>query len=261
MDFRNATDLFADKDFDGDPIRVKTVSEDTDLGHIIDEEELEPEPIIDEITGDEINVNTPFVRTVEDPEVEYKRREKIYVNGVDVTVLVSRELYFDQHGKPITISLKDHTREIIKQNYASLDDFLNKWNHTDRKEAIIAELQDQGVMVEALYDAVNKEVDLFDLICHVAYDQPPLSRKERANNVKKRDYFSKYGDQAKKVLEALLDKYADEGIANIESMEVLRVNPLDEFGSAYEIVNGIFGGKRQYQDAIKELEKELYKTA
>ena len=116
-------------------------------------------------------------------------------------------------------------------------------------------------MVEALYEAVNKEVDLFDLICHVAYEQPPLTRKERANNVKKRNYFTKYGGQAKQVLEALLDKYADEGIANIESMEVLRVNPFDGFGSAYEIVNGIFGGKIKYQEALKELEQELYKRA
>jgi type I restriction enzyme R subunit len=126
------------------------------------------------------------------------KREKVYVNGVDVSVLVSREMYFDQHGKPITTSLKDHTKEIIKENFASLDDFLNKWNTTDRKEAIIAELQEQGVMVEALYDAVNKEVDLFDLICHVAFDQPPLTRKERANNVKKRNYFTKYGEKPKK---------------------------------------------------------------
>ena len=262
LDFRNATDLFADKDFDGDPIRVKPVSEDTDLEHIIDEEEQETTEIIDDLTGEIIDIVPPKVRDlVSEPPLEYQKREKVYVNGVDVSVLISRELYFDQHGKPITISLKDHTRNIIKQNYASLDDFLTKWNTTERKEAIIAELQDQGIMVEALYDAVNKEVDLFDLICHVAYDQPPLTRKERANNVKKRNYFAKYGDQAKKVLEALTDKYADEGITNIESIEVLRVNPIDEFGSPYEIVNGIFGGKGQYQEAIKELEQELYKIA
>lgn len=262
LDFRNATDLFADKDFDGDPIRVKPVSQDTDLGNIIDEEEQDITPIIDEISGDEIEIERPEVRNlVSEPDAEYKKREKVYVNGVDVSILISREMYFDQHGKPITVSLKDHTKEIIKQNYASLNDFLTQWNSTDRKEAIIAELQDQGVMVEALYEAVNKEVDLFDLICHVAYDQPPLTRKERANNVKKRNYFTKYGDQAKQVLEALLDKYADEGIANIESMEVLRVNPFDGFGSAYEIVNGIFGGKSKYQEALKELEKELYQRA
>ncbi len=262
LDFRNATDLFADKDFDGDPIRIKPVSQDTDLGNIIDEEEQDETPIIDGLTGDEIQIEKPEIRDLaSEPFVEYKKREKIYVNGVDVSVLISREMYFDQHGKPITVSLQAHTKEIIKQQFASINDFLNKWNSTDRKEAIIAELQEQGVMVEALYDAVNKEVDLFDLICHVAYDQPPLTRKERANNVKKRNYFTKYGDQAKKVLEALLDKYADEGITNMESMEVLRVNPFDEFGSAYEIVNGIFGGKGNYQEAVKDLEKELYQTA
>lgn len=103
-------------------------------------------------------------------------------------------------------------------------------------------------------------VDLFDLICHVAYDQPPLTRKERANNVKKRNYFTKYGDQAKKVLEALLDKYADEGITNIESIEVLRVNPFDKFGSPLEIINE-FGSKEKYLQAVKELENELYKLA
>lgn len=261
LDFRNATDLFADKDFDGDPIRIKVVTEETDLGHIVDDEEKDTSPIIDEISGDEIVVEPPVIRNLlKEPKAEYQKKEKIYVNGVDVSVLVSREMYFDQHGKPITVSLKDHTKEIITNSYASLDDFLKKWNSTNRKEAIIAELQEQGILVEALYDAVNKQVDLFDLICHVAYDQPPLTRKERANNVKKRNYFTKYGDQAKKVLEALLDKYADEGITNIESMEVLRVNPFDEFGSAYEIVDGIFGGKKKYQDAIKELENELYKA-
>ncbi len=268
LDFRNATDLFADKDFDGDPIRVKPVSQDDDLSLVVIEEEENTVTVLDEATGEEIVFEKAKIRypdgstlggnwVARDPEA---KREKVYVNGVDVSVLVSREMYFDQHGKPITTSLKDHTKEIIKENFASLDDFLNKWNTTDRKEAIIAELQEQGVMVEALYDAVNKEVDLFDLICHVAFDQPPLTRHERANNVKKRNYFTKYGDQAKKVLEALLDKYADEGITNIESIEVLRVNPFDEFGSPLEIINE-FGSKEKYLQAVKELEIELYKTA
>ena len=260
LDFRNATDLFADKDFDGDPIIIKTPKEDEPI--IIDGDDWLP--VIDDITGEEIIfepdpyppiIKTPFI--VGEPTFG---KQKVYVNGVDVSVLVSREMYFDQHGKPITTSLKDHTKEIIKENFASLDDFLNKWNTTDRKEAIIAELQEQGVMVEALYDAVNKEVDLFDLICHVAFDQPPLTRQERANNVKKRNYFTKYGEQAKKVLEALLDKYADEGITNIESIEVLRVNPFDEFGSPTEIIRE-FGSKKNYLQAVKELEIELYKIA
>lgn len=180
---------------------------------------------------------------------------------MNVSVLISRELHFDQCGRPITTSLKDHTKEVIKGQFASLDDFLNKWNATERKEAIIAELEEQGVLVEALYSAVDKQVDLFDLICHVAFDQPPLTRKDRANNVKKRNYFTKYGDQSRKVLEALLDKYADEGIENMESMEVLQVKPLSDFGSTIEIVNGIFGSRQKYLEAVKELETELYKVA
>lgn len=268
LDFRNATDLFADKDFDGDPIRVKPVTQDDDLSLVVIEEEENTLTVLDETTGAEIVFEKATIRYPEgsnlggtwvakDPLV---KREKVYVNGVDVSVLVSREIYFDQHGKPITKSLKDHTKEIIKENFVSLNDFLNKWNTTERKEAIIAELQEQGVMVEALYDAVNKELDLFDLICHVAFDQPPLTRKERAENVKKRNYFIKYGEQARKVLEALLDKYADEGINNIESMEVLKVKPLNEYGSPLEIIKE-FGSKEQYLNAIKELENELYKIA
>lgn len=262
LDFRNATDLFADRDFDGDPIRIKPVTEETDLGGIVDEEENDTTPIIDEESGEEILTEVPEIRTPppSGTETPPSPRQKIYVNGVDVSILVSRELYFDQHGRPITVSLKDHTKEIIKGQFASLDDFLIRWNNTDRKEAIIKELQEQGVLVEALMEAVEKQVDLFDLICHIAYDQPPLTRKERANNVKKRNYFTKYGEQSRKVLEALLDKYADEGIENIESMEVLKVKPLNEFGSPIEIISE-FGSKEEYLKAIRELENELYKTA
>lgn len=262
LDFRNATDLFADKDFDGDPIRVKKTPEDTDLSGIVDEEENEDTTVIDEITGETIDVKkdkkpyppagTP-TRKVSEP------RQKVYVNGVDVSVLISREMYFDSNGKPITTSLKDHTKEIIQGKYASLEDFLSTWNQAEKKEAIIKELEEQGVLVEALRNAVNREVDLFDLICHVAFEQPPLTRKERANNVKKRNYFTKYGPAARKVLETLLDKYADEGVTNIESMEVLKVKPFTDYGSALEIISN-FGGKKQYLEAIKELEKELYKT-
>lgn len=262
LDFRNATDLFADPEFDGEPIRIKPVSEDSDLSIIIDEEEQDISPIIDNISGEDIFIERPIVRYPEGGETGTvnESRLKVYVNGVDVSILISRELYFDQHGKPITTSLKDHTKEIIKGQYASLNDFINKWNSTDQKTVIIEELQQQGVLVEALYNAVNKEVDLFDLICHVAYDKPPMTRKERANNVVKRNYFTKYGDQARKVLENLLEKYADEGITDIESMEVLKVYPFTEFGSPMEIVK-TFGSKKEYLKAIHDLEQELYKSA
>ncbi|WDZ51912.1 DEAD/DEAH box helicase family protein [Acinetobacter vivianii] len=262
LDFRNATDLFADKDFDGEPIRVKPISENDDLTHIIDEEEESLDTITDDLTGDEVVFETPEIRKPQPPidEPPKEPRQKIYVNGVDVSVLVSRELYFDRNGKPITASLKDHTKEIITGHFASLDNFLNVWNNADRKQAIIAELLDQGVLVDALYQAVDKQVDLFDLICHVAYDQPPLTRQERADKVKKRDYFTKYGEQARKVLEALLDKYADEGISNIEDIKVLSVQPLTEFGSPVQIIKE-FGSKDKYLQAVRELENELYRTA
>jgi len=174
---------------------------------------------------------------------------------------VSRDLAFDKNGKPITQKLTDYTKEIITDQYATLGEFLNKWQESDKKEALIRELAEQGVPVNELTDAVEKKLDLFDLICHVAYDQPPLTRRERANNVKKRNYFTKYGDQAREVLEALLEKYADEGIENIESLDVLNVIPFTKFGSRIEIVKGIFGGKDEYETAVKELEKELYRVA
>jgi type I restriction enzyme R subunit len=274
LDFRNVTDLFADSDFDGDPIRVKPITQWDALSNIISEEETAamphvraeqlPEEVLDQfakmIQGIAEGTGGYELKGVVIGKKESESREKIYVNGIDVSVLVTREMYFDHHGKPITTSLKDHTKEIIKKQFASLDDFLLKWNNTDRKEAIVAELMEQGVLVDALYEAVDKKLDLFDLICHVAYDQPPLTRKERANNVKKRNYFTKYQEQARKVLEALLEKYADEGITNIESMEILRVNPFDEMGSPLEIINE-FGGKEKYLSAIKDLENELYKIA
>ena len=264
LDFRNATDLFADKAFDGDPIRVKEAKQDDDLGTVTDEEQADPPPV-DPETGEEVTVEKTKVRYPPGDDDRNKvrdreRREKIYVNGVDVSVLITRDMYFDRQGKPITVSLKDHTKEIIQKSFASLDDFLTRWNATDRKEAIIKELQEQGILVEALGDAVDKQLDLFDLICHVAYDQPPLTRRERANNVKKRDYFTKYGEQSRRVLEALLDKYADEGIENMESLDVLRVRPLNELGSPLEIIRG-FGNKEKYLEAVSALEAELYKTA
>lgn len=263
IDFRNVTDLFADSAFDGDPIRVKPENEEVDLQTIIEEEEKDETPVIDEESGEEIEFVPPEIRYPEPKDYTgevREKREKIFVNGVDVAVLVSRELYFDKSGKPIMTSLKDHTKEIIRGQFASLGDFLNKWTHTERKEAIIKELEDQGVLVESLMEAVDKKVDLFDLICHVAFDQPPLTRKERANNVKKRNYFAKYGEKAKKVLEALLDKYADEGVENIESLEVLKVKPLNEFGSPIEIINE-FGSKEEYLKAVEDLERELYGVA
>ena len=259
MDFRNVTDLFADPDFDGDPVRVNEIGEDDEI-ESPDDEATENDPITDE-EGEEIIFDPP-----EPPEiigggdVIAEPRAKYYVNGVNVAILNERIQYMDGNGKLITGSLKDYTKQKVREQYQSLDDFLNKWSQADKKHAIIEELTEQGIIFENLKEAVNKKMDIFDLICHTAFDQPPLTRAERVNNVKKRDYFTKYSEQARQVLEALLDKYADEGIENIEDMKILQVNPLDQFGSPLEIVK-LFGGKKQYQKALTELEQEIYRQA
>ncbi len=261
IDFRNATDLFADSEFDGDPIRIKVIDDDeTDLSKIIDDEENDETPIIDEETGDEIEIVRPEIRNP-DSTIDFVPREKVFVSGIDVSVLVSRELSFDKDGKLITRKLTDYTKEIVTEQFSTLNDFLNKWNDSDKKETLIRELEERGVPVDDLINSVDKKLDLFDLICHVAFDQPPLTRKERANNVRKRNYFTKYGEKSRQVLEALLDKYADEGIENIESLDVLNVLPFTDFGSRVQIVKGVFGGKDKYLEAIKDLETELYKAA
>jgi type I restriction enzyme R subunit len=259
LDFRNATDLFADPEFDGDPIQIKVIPSEVDISGVSDEGANDPPGPDEPPMVVPPTIRKPYGKP-EGAGSGAHERVKQYVNGIDVSVLMSREMFFDKSGKPITSSLKDFTKDIINERFASLDDFLNNWKEAEKKQSLIEELEKCGVNVEALYQAVDRQVDLFDLICHVAYDMPPLTRKERANNVKKRNYFTKYGEQARKVLEALLDKYADEGISNIESIEVLRINPFDAFGSPVEIISQ-FGSKEKYLDAVRELETELYKTA
>jgi len=259
MDFRNVTDLFADPDFDGDPVRVKEIGEDDKI-ESPEEEVGNDEPIIEEDGEEVIFESLEPSEIISGGDVINEPREKYYVNGVDVSILNERIQYMDGNGKLITGSLKDYTKQKVREQYQSLDEFLNKWNHADKKQAIIEELTEQGVVFEDLKEAVNEEMDIFDLICHTAFDQPPLTRAERVKNVKKRNYFTKYGEQTRKVLEALLDKYADEGIENIEDMKILTVNPIDQFGSPLEIVQ-LFGGKKQYLKALTELEQEIYRKA
>lgn len=262
MDFRNVTDLFADPHFDGDPVMIKVVSGNEDLK----DENINPETkddIIDQESGKPVDFGEykeggagplPIADNGETP------RGKVYVAGVDVSILNERIQYTDGSGKLITESLKDYTKRTIQKEYRSLGDFLSKWNSSDKKKAIIDELEKQGVVTENLIEEVKKDLDVFDLICHIAWDKPALTRKERAENVKKRNYFTKYGDAARRVIEALLDKYADEGIENIEDLAVLKVEPFTKMGTPAEIVN-IFGGKEAYLKVIKELEKEIYRAA
>lgn len=192
MDFRNVTDLFADKDFDGEPVMIKDLSQDDEMP--APEDEMQDDtPVIDEESGEEIEFEQPADRDVSSPlpqggEIVAEAPAKYYVNGVDVSVLHERVQYIDAQGKLITENLKDYTRACVRKQYASLHDFLNKWEHAERKQAIIQELEEQGIILENFQEEINREMDIFDLICHAAFDQPPLTRRERALNVKKRNY-------------------------------------------------------------------------
>ena len=191
------------------------------------------------------------------PTVLREKSDKYYVDDVEVSILAERVQYYGKDGKLITESLKDYTQKALRQEYTSLDDFLNQWSLAEQKQAIITELQEQGIVFAALEQELGIDLDPFDLICHLAFDRPPLSRQERANNVRKRDYFAKYSDRAKAVLQGLLDKYADEGIEEIESLEVLKVPPLSDLATPLEIIK-LFGGKQKYLAAVRELKTEIY---
>lgn len=254
MDFRNVTNHFADPDFDGDPVMIKQVGEDDDLSGA--EDETSDDSITDIIDGKEVE----FPDIEGGGEIEGDNsREKVRVDGVHVKIVNERVQYLGNDGKIITESLKDYTKNNVTKQYQSLEKFLNSWNDAEKKEAIIQELEEQGVFFEALKEEVGKDFDPFDLICHVAFEAKPLTRKERANNVKKRNYFTKYGDKAQTVLNSLLDKYAEDGLLTIESTEVLKLDPLNKLGTAMELIKS-FGGKPEYLKALKELENELYNT-
>ncbi len=254
MDFRNVTNLFADPDFDGDPVMIKQVNEEDDLGDA--GEETTDETITDILDGEVVDF--PEVKGGGEIE-ENTKREKIWVDGVQVKIVNERVQYLGVDGKIITESLRDYTKSNVTKQYHTLEKFLLRWNNAEKKEAIIQELEEQGIFFDALKEEVGKDFDPFDLICHLAFETKPLTRKERANNVKKRNYFTKYGDKAQEVLNSLLDKYAEDGLLTIESTEVLKLDPLNKLGTPIELINA-FGGKPRYLQALKELEIELYNS-
>jgi len=259
LDFKKATELFADEKFDGPPEQIMVSSADdiNDLDNpAFDDEfgEIDDNDQVDD-NEDDTNPFQPDDGEWDDGDSEYK---KYRVSGVTVSKVAERVQYYDTDGKLVTESFKDYTRNTIKKQYSTLDEFVKKWQGSERKQVIIDELASEGVIWEALEEDVDRELDAFDLICHVAYDQPPLTRKERAENVKKRNYFGKYSESAQTVLNALLDKYADSGVTEIESKDILKVTPFNQMGRPLEIVKKAFGSKQDYDDAISELEQVLY---
>lgn len=252
MDFKKATERFADKEFDGAPVMIYEPKP----GETPVPPDEEPEIILDE-NGNPIPPEKPGVGPTTGPDEPGTGRVKYVLGDVTVYVVSERVQYYGPEGKLITESLKDYTRTTVRRDYSSLDQFLLRWSKTDRKAAILNELEEHGLLLEPLADEVGKDFDAFDLICHVAFDQPPLTRRERADQVKKRNYFTKYGDQARKVLESLLEKYADTGIQNIEDIKILTLDPFKNMGTASELVSA-FGGKPAYMAALHELEEHLY---
>ena len=239
IDFRGATSHFADPDFDGEPVQIYEPEEDGPIS-----------PPDGPDTGDDWNGEA-------DPPPPGPQK-KIYIDGVEVDIIAERVTYLDARGKLVTESLRDFTRKALRRRFASLDDFLNRWNAAERKQAIVDEMAAEGLPLTVIVQELGKDLDPFDLVCHVAFDAKPLTRRERAENVKKRDVFTKYGGQARAVLGALLDKYADEGVLNLDDANVLRIAPLDRLGTPLELVR-TFGGKPGFERAVHDLQSALYR--
>jgi type I restriction enzyme R subunit len=256
MDFRKATELFADPAFDGEPVQIYEPEPGDDPVPPEGPDEGGTKEGGEEESGGDVIVDSPPADTGDGGGKRYK----YYVNDVPVLVLNERVQYYGPDGKLITESLRDYTKKSVLREFASLDNFLTRWKEAEKKQVIIDELQEKGIFFEALAEEVGKELDPFDLICHVAFGQKPFTRKERANNVRKQNYFTEYGETARTVLDALLDKYADEGIRNVEQMDVLKITPFDRFGSPVEIIKS-FGGKEKYTTALRELESLIYAIA
>ncbi|TWU04914.1 EcoAI/FtnUII family type I restriction enzme subunit R [Stieleria varia] len=251
MDFKRATALFADPDFDGDPVQIYEPDEGDS---VVPPDDADDSDEVNEDGGDYIIDGDGNGSGSSQPAVKY------YVDNVEVLVATERVQYLDSSGRLITESLKDYSRKTVLSEYQSLDGFLSAWTTADRKQVVLEELASKGVFLDELADQVGRDYDAFDLICHIAFDKPPLTRKERADNVKKRDVFTKYGDKAKSVLEALLEKYSDGGLRSVESMDILKVEPISGLGTPVEIIK-LFGGKDAYLAAIRELENALYSEA
>jgi len=248
MDFRNVTNKFADPDFDGEPVQIYTIKEDQE----VKEEQTKEQKLED---GERILVSPSIAYSEEEEKVR-----KFYVRGAEVKVINERVQYHDSQGKLITEALTDYTKKNVKKEFRTLNKFIQRWNIVDQKRAIIDELEDQGLLLDALREEIpnGKEYDPFDLIAHIAYGQKPLTRSQRALKVQKDSYFNKYGEKARKVIEVLLEKYKDEGIEEMENSEILKVSPINKLGRPLQIMK-LFGGVKGYKKMIKEIEVRLYK--
>ena len=244
MDFRGATAHFADPDFDGEPVEIYEPGDGDSITP--PDDTLPPDNDDDSILPD----------PPQPPH--FDGAQKVYVDGVGVAIIAERVEYVDEKGNLITESLRDFTKRALRKRFASFDDFLKQWNAAERKQAIVEELGAEGLDLEIIGKELGKDLDPFDLICHIAFDARPLTRRERAENVRKQDVFAKYGDQARAVLDALLTKYADDGVLNLDDTNVLYIPPFTELGTPVQLIN-TFGGTDEFVEAVHDLQAALYK--
>lgn len=253
MDFRDACRLFADPEFDGDPVVILDAGDGGD----------DWDPTKPDTPDTPDNPDKPVYPSDPppfDPPVIGETPRKYRVRGVEVKILNERVQYYDKDGKLITESIKDYSKRNILEEYATLDEFLKAWSNAEKKQAIIGELQEHGVLLDALKEESGKDIDDFDLILHIAYDKKPLTKKERVNHVKKKGYLYKYSEVCQEVLSALLDKYMNEGIGELEDTRILDNSPFDRIGSPKKIAK-LFGGKEAFIQAVKELQRAIYEAA
>ena len=229
IDFRGATNHFADPEFDGEPVQIYEPDKDD---RIVPSDPVPPPP--------------------------GGGGRKVHVDGVSAEIVAERDSYLDRSGRLVTESLRDFARKALRKRYASLDGFLKRWREADRKQAVVEELAAEGLRIDVLLEELGRNLDPFDLICHVAFDAKPLTRRERAEQVRKRDVFGKHGPKARAVLDALLTKYADEGIVNLDDPLILKVRPLTELGTAVQLVRE-FGGRDGFVAAVHDLQDALYR--
>ena len=251
IDFKKATELFSDPDWDGPAISILDIDK-TGKTTVC--------PVDPQSGNEDSDIETVIFGGAGQVDPGPESTKRFIVSGVQFKIIAERVQYYDKDGKLITESLKDFTRKAVGQEFKSLDQFRKRWNEAERKQIIIDELLEKGVILEALEGAVGRDLDPFDLICHIAFDQQPLTRRERADGVKKRNVFSMYEEKAREVLEILLDKYADQGLETIEKIDVLRLDPFTQIGTPIEIVKS-FGGRDKYLEAVQKLETALYATS
>jgi type I restriction enzyme R subunit len=264
IDFRKATNHFADPDFDGEPVQIYEPGEDDPVTPPDDAPPLNEagdEPIPPEPGEDETVVDGPNPPDITLSPGIAEAPIKYYIKGEPVTVLAERVEYLDENGNLVTESLRDYSRKTIRRRYASLDQFLHSWQAAERKEAIIAELAAEGPLLNLLLEEFGKELDPFDLICHIAFDQPPLTRRDRVANVRKRDVFTQYGPQARAVLEALLDKYQDDGVVTgLDDPRLLQITPFASMGTVPQLIRH-FGSRADFERAVHALQTALYQES